>query len=99
MIRRPPRSTLFPYTTLFRSDGIHWTTQFASTEDFVGVDFISSTTGWVVGGQTLLGTTDGGRTWHQLGEAAELIRSFTSSMRRRDGGSRAATRRWSCTAC
>src|SRR3712207_7187325 len=29
MIRRPPRSTLFPYTTLFRSDdGIsRWTTQ------------------------------------------------------------------------
>src|SRR2546430_6858196 len=31
MIRRPPRSTLFPYTTLFRSsvydtyDGGHWT--------------------------------------------------------------------------
>src|SRR3712207_8463653 len=31
MIRRPPRSTLFPYTTLFRSDswinsgvGVHW---------------------------------------------------------------------------
>src|SRR2546422_6351149 len=23
MIRRPPRSTLFPYTTLFRSDGQH----------------------------------------------------------------------------
>src|SRR2546425_4559377 len=23
MIRRPPRSTLFPYTTLFRSDHIH----------------------------------------------------------------------------
>src|SRR5256886_12700706 len=23
MIRRPPRSTLFPYTTLFRSEGIH----------------------------------------------------------------------------
>src|SRR5258708_39820275 len=23
MIRRPPRSTLFPYTTLFRSDGTH----------------------------------------------------------------------------
>jgi len=57
------------------TDGTHWTKQFASTEDFVGVDFISSTTGWVVGGQTLLGTTDGGRTWHQLGEAAELIRS------------------------
>src|SRR3989442_9035578 len=24
MIRRPPRSTLFPYTTLFRSLGIWW---------------------------------------------------------------------------
>src|SRR2546429_4200770 len=23
MIRRPPRSTLFPYTTLFRSSGVH----------------------------------------------------------------------------
>src|SRR2546430_11463444 len=24
MIRRPPRSTLFPYTTLFRSPSIYW---------------------------------------------------------------------------
>src|SRR3712207_7013382 len=24
MIRRPPRSTLFPYTTLFRSPGCYW---------------------------------------------------------------------------
>src|SRR2546427_8445141 len=24
MIRRPPRSTLFPYTTLFRSHQFHW---------------------------------------------------------------------------
>src|SRR2546430_3503892 len=24
MIRRPPRSTLFPYTTLFRSKRSHW---------------------------------------------------------------------------
>src|SRR5256885_11600604 len=24
MIRRPPRSTLFPYTTLFRSDCVKW---------------------------------------------------------------------------
>src|SRR5437016_753958 len=23
MLRRPPRSTLFPYTTLFRSSGVH----------------------------------------------------------------------------
>src|SRR5258708_12632549 len=30
MIRRPPRSTLFPYTTLFRSDA----SQFLSTRPF-----------------------------------------------------------------
>jgi Photosynthesis system II assembly factor YCF48 len=60
------------YTT---GDGTHWAKQYSSTEDFVGVDFISSTTGWAVGGRTLLGTTDGGRTWHQLGEARQLIRS------------------------
>jgi photosystem II stability/assembly factor-like uncharacterized protein len=60
------------YTT---SDGTHWAKQYSSTEDYVGVDFISSTTGWVVGGRSLVGTTDGGRTWHQLGEAGRLIRS------------------------
>src|SRR3712207_7876094 len=27
MIRRPPRSTLFPYTTLFRSAGLAWATE------------------------------------------------------------------------
>src|SRR5438067_7488706 len=27
MIRRPPRSTLFPYTTLFRSRGGFWNTR------------------------------------------------------------------------
>src|SRR5258707_9495453 len=29
MIRRPPRSTLFPYTTLFRSEDETWTNRFA----------------------------------------------------------------------
>src|SRR6266487_5826181 len=29
MIRRPPRSTLFPYTTLFRSPGTGWTSMSA----------------------------------------------------------------------
>src|SRR2546426_7171871 len=30
MIRRPPRSTLFPYTTLFRSDRRDWTLDLVS---------------------------------------------------------------------
>src|SRR2546422_4436751 len=31
MIRRPPRSTLFPYTTLFRSDDVHEGERFERT--------------------------------------------------------------------
>jgi len=58
------------------SDGAHWTKQFASTEEFVGVDFISVTTGWAVGARSLLGTNDGGRSWHQLGEPDTPIRSL-----------------------
>jgi len=27
------------------TDGTHWTKQYASTQDYVGVDFISATTG------------------------------------------------------
>src|SRR2546425_10200010 len=37
MIRRPPRSTLFPYTTLFRSPG----TYFGEMETFVNMADIS----------------------------------------------------------
>src|SRR2546426_6064063 len=33
MIRRPPRSTLFPYTTLFRSCHIHPAGSYGSTAD------------------------------------------------------------------
>src|SRR5687767_15335152 len=33
MIRRPPRSTLFPYTTLFRSD--HWSYRDLPMKDWV----------------------------------------------------------------
>src|SRR2546427_5109494 len=36
MIRRPPRSTLFPYTTLFRSHGIHAVAAGQVTQDRFG---------------------------------------------------------------
>src|SRR5260370_24878963 len=37
MIRRPPRSTLFPYTTLFRSQGrLTDKTLFTAFEQFIG---------------------------------------------------------------
>src|SRR6266511_3681335 len=38
MIRRPPRSTLFPYTTLFRSHGPHSSRQLPSATGFRGLD-------------------------------------------------------------
>src|SRR2546425_5074844 len=42
MIRRPPRSTLFPYTTLFRSTAIKPS---AKTQDANTREFSGSTTG------------------------------------------------------
>src|SRR5690349_22456290 len=35
MLRRPPRSTLFPYTTLFRSDLAQWGARDAGTLAFL----------------------------------------------------------------
>src|SRR2546430_4848482 len=35
MIRRPPRSTLFPYTTLFRSPSVHRAFSFTGADDSV----------------------------------------------------------------
>src|SRR2546430_6921098 len=41
MIRRPPRSTLFPYTTLFRSDSVSLTRAVdESFERFPGMDTV-----------------------------------------------------------
>ena len=64
------------YAIFNTTDGTHWTKQLASTEQFVGVDFISATSGWAVGVRTLMHTSDGGRTWQQVGEAQKPIRSI-----------------------
>src|ERR1022692_4208757 len=44
MIRRPPRSTLFPYTTLFRSGPTFGSV--ASTRETAWSDVLFSTNGW-----------------------------------------------------
>src|SRR5687767_15845394 len=51
MIRRPPRSTLFPYTTLFRSSGV---TGVALTKLDVldGFETVKICTGYTIDGQT-----------------------------------------------
>src|SRR5690348_17864636 len=55
MIRRPPRSTLFPYTTLFRSLGV-WELRNGGFEEFGGDRFgladaqaADGEAGWIVG--------------------------------------------------
>src|SRR5256885_7064927 len=54
MIRRPPRSTLFPYTTLFRSQDGHIRVVRSGT--VLGADFLDLSTSIVSGGeQGLLG--------------------------------------------
>src|SRR3712207_8608398 len=51
MIRRPPRSTLFPYTTLFRSDGGldragWWTGRVTSSAVGSGTEAAGRSPGW-----------------------------------------------------
>src|SRR3712207_9126217 len=73
MIRRPPRSTLFPYTTLFRSTadarilpgGTGYVTDLGMTGDYdsvIGMDKAGSLRRWrsdVPGGQRLAPATGG----------------------------------------
>src|SRR5256884_9046138 len=51
MIRRPPRSTLFPYTTLFRSTSVHFT---ANVWRFHEIDFIERSKVGSIPGSTLV---------------------------------------------
>src|SRR3712207_7590820 len=54
MIRRPPRSTLFPYTTLFRSN------------QFIEID-PTDQDNVVVGLEEIYYTKDGGTSWDTIG--------------------------------
>src|SRR3712207_8448316 len=56
MIRRPPRSTLFPYTTLFRSGGflafvivLAILEQFGLKREWIGFTFLMATIGLYAG--------------------------------------------------
>src|SRR3712207_8753682 len=56
MIRRPPRSTLFPYTTLFRSDAVYadMAEKFPSAADFA--TYYRAHIGFALDPETKLGT-------------------------------------------
>src|SRR2546430_8714633 len=78
MIRRPPRSTLFPYTTLFRSSSSSTRAPLMHAAYRVAaVDFVDRGTGWVValleaGDYAIVHTTDGGLTWRSEEHTSEL---------------------------
>src|SRR5260370_27472368 len=57
MIRRPPRSTLFPYTTLFRSGSCQVTLTSASA----GVTLVNASTSVMLNGVTLNRSTGDGK--------------------------------------
>src|SRR3712207_7484044 len=63
MIRRPPRSTLFPYTTLFRSVGVRGVRRGA---EHGGVPVRLDDVEALAAGHALL-VTDGGRQLQRLG--------------------------------
>src|SRR2546430_8554490 len=76
MIRRPPRSTLFPYTTLFRSDQAHGGTRVV---DQASLRQLHVPTGGALGGDGRDRPHDGrALTWQQLADGqalAEVLRS------------------------
>src|SRR5436189_6439673 len=49
MLRPPPRSTLFPYTTLFRSRGERWAAMMVSNVLACALDTRHSVRAWFVG--------------------------------------------------
>src|SRR5437660_9108507 len=76
MLRRPPRATLFPYTTLFRSDRLQPRRHSAA----VDVDLPSLSTVWPL---------DPARVdVDDRGTAAELLRYCGDQFGRFDGGAR-----------
>src|SRR3712207_7154162 len=56
MIRRPPRSTLFPYTTLFRSPWAPWGSGATPTDPYAGIGGHFGCDGYLRGARVERGT-------------------------------------------
>ena len=63
MIRRPPRSTLFPYTTLFRSSSAK-VARFSVEHDLTGGEFLAGIPGTIGGALAMNAGAFGGETWN-----------------------------------
>src|SRR5690554_7586017 len=70
MIRRPPRSTLFPYTTLFRSK------MKKKADGQIAEGFVAATLLFVVGAMGIIGALDSGlRLDHSILMTKSVLRS------------------------
>src|SRR3712207_7843029 len=75
MIRRPPRSTLFPYTTLFRSErGYRWVRRNPVVAALVAAVFLTLAAGVVVSGRYA---------WHAWRESERRSEEHTSELQSR----------------
>src|SRR5687768_18166371 len=80
MIRRPPRSTLFPYTTLFRSVSVAFAWAKASTTTLAALESWkppSGTQGWVSLRQAWFGS------WLPVRERSRRSEEHTSELQSR----------------
>lgn len=63
-----------PAAIISTSDGgARWTRQYSGTISVRGFDFVSDSTGWAVGSNGLLTTTNGGQSWTPVGEPPSML--------------------------
>src|SRR3712207_7313025 len=75
MIRRPPRSTLFPYTTLFRSDRPEPMLQRIISARQVGVQYVQPILAGDLGQRAVIAPLNGGGVVDEASERAEPLHS------------------------
>src|SRR5690349_22785882 len=68
MIRRPPRSTLFPYTTLFRSGGNRSLMRLVSLKTVIAVGVMAVVLGRIASAQDLQATQPAARSEEHTSE-------------------------------
>src|SRR5260370_29851684 len=75
MIRRPPRSTLFPYTTLFRSLSLLSSWQIPAADHGPDSDFGSTPTLFTSGGTPLVGIQNKNGVYYRSEEHTSELQS------------------------
>src|SRR3712207_9558332 len=72
MIRRPPRSTLFPYTTLFRSNGHFWHIKYPVVDSDEFLEIATTRPETLLGDTAVAVNPNDGRYAHLIGKTLML---------------------------